>query len=111
MSVGNQISQGVAAGEHSRKKAPVLISRLENAHAGLVEPAPNPFNGLLEREWATVETGIGPDPDEGVEHGPTEPNWLGTAQLLIPPIPGCLMVLGHAVLGVKQGVCIHENHE
>ena len=50
MGVGNQVAQRIPAAEHLLKKGPMLIGRLDDAHARLVEPALHTLGGFLERE-------------------------------------------------------------
>jgi hypothetical protein len=54
LGVGNQIAHRISAAQHLLKDGPMLVGRLNDPNAGLIEPALHAFGGFLESERALM---------------------------------------------------------
>lgn len=74
--IGNQIAQRIPAPQYLLKDRPMLIGRLNDAHARLVEPTLNTFDGFFESEWTLMQSGVSANANEGTQHRPAQTDWI-----------------------------------
>jgi len=109
MRVRYQVGDGLTFDQHFLKNDPVPGGRMNEAGAGLIQPALYTREGLIERQGVLKDPRIRADADERAKDGPAKAHGRGTRQLSIPPSACCLMVWTQLVFGIQKDVGIHEN--
>lgn len=100
--VRNQVGCCLSSGEHLLQNLPVAARRPDDARAGLIQPALDTGNGLIERQGMIKNPRIGADPDVGRQNGPAEADRSASGQLFVPPGTRPPVVRVEGVFGAKQ---------
>jgi len=96
--------------QHFLKDDPVPVSRMNNARAGLIQPALHTRERLIERQGVLKDARIRADTDERTKDGPAKAHWRDPRQLSIPPFACHHMVRTLLVFCIQEDVGIHEDH-
>ena len=108
--VGNEVGGSAAFVQQSPENFPIVVGRLNQAHARLVQPTLRAGGGLAERQGTAEDARIGADAEKGREHRLAKRDRFGAAQLGIPPRADGLVMFREAVLRVERDIRIEENH-
>jgi len=105
-----KVCDGLAFDQHFLKDDPVPFGRVNDACAGLIQPALHTRERLIERQGVLKDARICADADERTKDGPAKTHWRRTRQLSIPPFACHHMVRTLLVFGIQKDVGIHEDH-
>jgi len=83
---------------------------MNDARAGLIQPALHTRERLIKRQGALKDARIRTDADERTKNGLAKAHWRGARQLSIPPFVCHHMVRTLLVFGIQEDVGIHEDH-
>lgn len=109
MRVGHKVSDGLAFDQHFLKDDPVPFSRMNDARAGLIQPALHTRERLIERQGVLKDARIRADAYERTKDGPAKTHCRCTRQLSIPPFACHHMVRALLVFCIQENVGIHED--
>jgi hypothetical protein len=87
----------------------MLIARVNDSNTRLVQPALHALNHFRHCKWTPMQLWIRGDTNEGREDRPAQTNRIRTTELLVPPNPRWLVMLGKTILGVEQNIGVDEN--
>jgi len=109
MSIAYEVSDSSTVAKHALKNYPMMIARVNDSNTRLVQPALHALNRFRYCKRTPMQPWIGADTNEGREHRPAQTNRTRTTELLVPPNPRWLVMLGKTVLGIEQNVGVDEN--
>ena len=102
LGIRNEIARGISGAEHFLKDLPVPFARRNESHARLIEPALHPLNGFFQRQRPPMQTGVGPDANEGGQDRPAPAEEASSRGATLGP-RGRLVSAGNFVVAPRGG--------
>lgn len=109
VSIRNQICRSITNSEHALENRPVILGRLDDLNARLIQPTLDSLDCLLESQGPVLQSRVRSDANECGQDWPAQTDWRRSAKLSIPPFPCGVVMLGQAVFCVEQEVCINQD--